>query len=158
MGVFYFKTEQLLPVDLQTAWSFFSTPGNLALITPPEMDFKTLTALDAGEIYNGLLIDYKVKPLWGIPMNWKTEIRNAQKPFAFTDVQLKGPYRCWEHTHTFTQQENGVLMQDVVKYELPMGVLGNFTHALLVRKKIEALFRYRKAAIERIFNEKGRTA
>jgi len=158
MGVFYFKTEQLLPVDMQTAWVFFSTPGNLALITPPEMDFKTLTALEAGEIYNGLLIDYKVKPLWGIPMAWKTEIKNVQKPFSFTDVQLKGPYRCWEHTHTFTQKDNGVLMQDVVKYELPFGVLGSLTHTLLVRKKIEALFSYRKAAIERIFNEKGRTA
>lgn len=158
MGVFYFKTEQLLPVDLQTAWAFFSGPNNLALITPPEMDFKTLTQLTVDEIYNGLLIDYKVKPLWGVPMNWKTEIRNVQKPFVFTDVQLKGPYRCWEHTHTFTQQENGVLMQDVVKYELPFGMLGNLTHTLLVRKKIEALFRYREAAIERIFNKKGRTA
>ena len=158
MGVFYFRTEQLLPVELQTAWAFFSTPGNLMLITPPEMDFKTLTALDTDEIYDGLIIDYKVKPLWGIPMTWKTRIRNVQKPFVFTDVQLKGPYRCWEHTHTFTQQENGVLMQDEVKYELPFGMLGNLTHTLLVRKKIEALFLYRKAAIERIFNKKGRTA
>ena len=97
-------------------------------------------------------IDYKVKPLFGIPMHWQTEIMHVQKPFSFTDIQLKGPYSCWEHTHTFTEKENGVLMQDVVKYQLPFGPLGVVAHSLLVRKKIEALFRYRKGAIERVFS------
>ena len=151
MGIFYFNAAQLLPVDIQTAWGFFSSPGNLALITPPAMDFKTLTSMEGQEIYTGMRIDYKVKPLFGIPMHWQTGISDVQKPFLFTDVQLKGPYRCWEHTHTFTQTDNGVLMKDVVKYQLPFGPLGLLVHAVLVRKKLEALFTYRKAAIERIF-------
>ncbi len=151
-GVFYFKTEQLLPVDLQTAWAFFSAPNNLSRITPPEMDFKTLTTFEEGqEIYSGMFIDYKVKPLLGIPMFWRTEIKDVKKPYSFTDIQLKGPYRIWEHTHTFIEKENGVLMQDVVKYQLPFGPLGVLTHALLVRRKLETLFAFRKAAIERIF-------
>lgn len=151
-GVYYFRTEQLLPVDLPTAWAFFSAPDNLSLITPPEMDFKTLTHFEEGqEIYSGMYIDYKVKPLFGIPVFWRTEIKDVQKPFSFTDIQLKGPYRLWEHTHTFLQKENGVLMQDVVKYQLPLGPLGTLAHALLVRRKLQALFAFRKAAIERIF-------
>jgi ligand-binding SRPBCC domain-containing protein len=151
-GVFYFKAEQFLPVDLQKAWAFFSSPNNLALITPPEMSFKTLTSFAQDqEIYTGMLIDYNVKPLFGIPMFWRTEIREVKKPFYFTDVQLKGPYRLWEHTHTFIEKENGVLMQDVVKYQLPLGPLGVVAHALLVRRKLDALFAFRKAAIERIF-------
>ena len=152
MSIFYFNAEQLLPVDLQKAWAFFSSPDKLALITPPEMDFKTLTRMEGQEIYTGMRIDYKVKPLLGIPMHWQTGIIHVQKPFSFTDKQLKGPYRCWEHTHTFTEKDKGVLMQDVVKYQLPFGPLGVIAHSLLVRKKIEALFRYRKAAIERIFS------
>ena len=151
-GVYYFKAEQLLPVDLPTAWAFFSAPNNLSLITPPEMAFKTLTHFEEGqEIYRGMHIDYKVKPLFGIPVFWRTEIKAVQKPFSFTDIQLKGPYRLWEHTHTFIQKENGVLMQDVVKYQLPFGPLGTLAHALLVRRKLQALFAFRKAAIERIF-------
>jgi len=151
MGIFYFNAEQVLPVDMQTAWTFFSSPNNLALITPPEMDFKTLTPMDGQEIFAGMRIDYKVKPLFGIPVHWQTGISIVQKPFSFTDIQLKGPYRCWEHTHTFTQTHNGVLMKDEVKYQLPFGPLGVIAHALLVRKKIETLFGYRKAAIERLF-------
>ncbi len=150
--MFYYKAEQLLPVDLQTAWAFFSTPGNLSLITPPEMGFRTLTKFEEGqEIYSGMYIDYKVRPVFGIPVFWRTEIKDVQKPWSFTDIQLKGPTACWEHTHTFIEKENGVLMQDVVKYRLPFGPLGVLTHALLVRRKLESLFVFRKAAIERIF-------
>jgi len=151
-GVYFLRKEQLLPVDLLTAWTFFASPNNLAKITPPEMDFKTLTTFkENAEIYTGMLIDYKVKPLLGIPMFWRTEITEVQKPYFFTDSQLKGPYRLWEHTHTFTEKENGVLMQDVVKYQLPLGPLGVLANALLVRRKLESLFTFRKAAIERIF-------
>jgi ligand-binding SRPBCC domain-containing protein len=152
MGVYYLHAEQLLPVDLQTAWTFFSSPNNLALITPPEMDFIPLTPMaDGAEIYTGMLIDYTVKPLLGISLRWQTEIGIVQRPHFFTDKQLKGPYRIWEHTHTFTQTGKGVLMKDEVKYQLPFGSLGSLAHALLVRKKLQALFRFRKAAIERIF-------
>jgi ligand-binding SRPBCC domain-containing protein len=151
-GVYFLRREQLLPVDLITAWSFFSSPANLAKITPPEMGFKTLTSFKEGqEIHTGMLIDYKVKPLFGISMFWRTEIAEVQKPYLFIDIQLKGPYRLWEHTHTFTEKENGVLMQDVVKYQLPFGPFGVLANALLVRKKLESLFAFRKAAIERIF-------
>ncbi|MBO9199349.1 MULTISPECIES: SRPBCC family protein [Niastella] len=152
MGVFYLHAEQLLPVDIQTAWAFFSSPNNLALITPPEMDFKTLTSMGEGqEIYTGMLIDYKVKPLFGIRLHWQTEIVKVQKPHSFTDIQVRGPYKLWQHTHTFTPNGNGVLMKDEVKYQLPFGPMGNVAHFLLVRKKLAALFRYRKVAIERIF-------
>lgn len=152
MGVYYLHAEQLLPVDLQTAWAFFSSPNNLAKITPPEMDFTPLTPMaDGAEIYTGMLIDYKVKPLFGIPMHWQTEINTVEKPNRFVDSQLKGPYRLWEHTHTFIQTDKGVLMKDDVKYQLPLGPLGSLAHALLVHKKLQALFRFRKAAIERIF-------
>lgn len=151
-GVYFLRKEQLLPVDLLTAWKFFASPNNLAKITPPEMDFKTLTTFSANaEIHTGMLIDYKVKPLFGISMFWRTEIAEVQKPYYFIDTQLKGPYRLWEHTHTFTEKENGVLMQDVVKYQLPFGPLGILANALLVRRKLESLFTFREAAIERIF-------
>ena len=152
MGVYTLQAEQVLPVDLQKAWAFFSSPNNLALITPPEMGFITLTPMAEGqEIYTGMLIDYTVKPLFGIPMHWRTEIKSVEKPYRFTDTQLKGPYRLWEHTHTFTQTDKGVLMKDEVRYQLPFGPIGDLTNSLLVRKKLAGLFSYRKAAIERIF-------
>src|SRR4051812_21180927 len=82
MSTFYFETEQLLPIDINMSWKFFSSAENLSVITPPAMDFKILTALGEGEIYEGMLIDYTVKPLWGLKFHWKTEICKVDKPLS----------------------------------------------------------------------------
>ena len=151
MKTYYYKAEQFLPTDIQTAWNFFSSAKNLAVITPPELDFKILTNLGDKGIYEGMIIDYTVKPLLGIPLHWKTEIQKINEPAMFVDNQLKGPYKLWEHTHTFTEKENGVLMHDVVKYQIPFGFLGTIAHSLIIRKKLEHIFSFRKEILEKIF-------
>lgn len=155
MSVFNYHTEQFLPVDIRTAWDFFSDAKNLSVITPPEMDFKILTKLNGAAVYEGTLIDYTVKPLFGIPLHWQTEIFKIDKPYLFADRQLKGPYKMWEHTHTFIKKGDGILMKDDVKYQLPFGIIGKITHSLLVRKKIENIFIYRKNILNKIFNNNG---
>lgn len=153
MSIFYFRAEQFLKTDINKAWDFFSSAKNLAVITPPELDFKILTDIEGKEIYTGMLIDYTVKPLFGIPLHWKTEIAKVNKPAMFSDRQLKGPYKIWEHTHTFVEKDNGVLMNDEVKYELPFGFIGNIAHSLIVKKKIEHIFQYRNEVLNKIFNK-----
>ena len=144
--------EQFLPISLQEAWDFFSSPKNLSKITPPEMGFIIRTNLDDNNgIYDGMLIDYTVKPLFGIPMHWRTEIHSVKDKYQFADRQLIGPYSVWEHTHTFVEKDGGVLMSDVVNYKLPMGPLGDLAHVLLVRRKIEGIFAYRKQVLDRMF-------
>ncbi len=155
MATFYYNTEQFLPINVQTAWDFFSSAKNLAIITPPELDFNILTNVVEREIYEGMLIEYNVKPLLGIPVYWQTEICKVDKPQMFTDKQLKGPYKIWEHTHLFIEKENGVLMKDQVKYQLPFGIIGQITHSLIVRKKIENIFTFRKEVLKKIFKDNG---
>lgn len=149
--IFQYNTEHLLPIDIDQAWDFFSSAKNLARITPPEMDFKILTQLDDKEVYEGMLIDYTVKPLFGVPLQWQTEIFRVNKPDYFTDRQLKGPYKIWEHTHSFIQKENGVLMKDEVRYQLPFGIIGRIAHAIFIKKKVESIFDFRGKALNKIF-------
>lgn len=153
MKIYYYKTEQFLSTDINTAWNFFSSAKNLARITPPELDFNILTALAEKDIYQGMLIEYTIRPLFGILLNWQTQILTIKKPEMFIDKQLKGPYKIWEHTHEFIQTEKGVLMKDSVKYLLPFGILGNIAHSLFVRRKIERIFNYRKQVLNKIFNQ-----
>jgi len=155
MKIYYYRTEQFLSTDLNTAWHFFSAAKNLARITPPDLDFKILTQLEDKDIFPGMLIDYTVRPLFGIPLHWQTEISKIEKPQMFIDKQLKGPYKIWEHTHHFVQKQKGILMKDEVKYQLPFGIIGKMTHSLIVRKKIERIFNYRKEVLNKIFNENG---
>ena len=146
-----FKAKQFLPISMQEAWDFFSSPKNLSKITPPEMEFKILSQVPESDIYNGLLIDYRVKPLLGIPMKWRTEICEVSTNEYFTDRQLVGPYKVWEHTHTFTSVDGGVLMHDVVNYKLPLGAIGRLLNTLIVRNKISNIFEYRKSVLEQLF-------
>ena len=151
MKIYTLSTEQFLPVSIDTAWDFFSSPKNLSRITPPEMKFKIISDVKEDGIYNDMQIDYIVKPLFGIPLKWKTIITQVNKPFKFTDMQKKGPYKLWEHTHTFVEKDNGVLMQDVVRYALPFGIVGRIAHFLLVRKKLQQIFDFRKKTLKELF-------
>lgn len=147
----YFKKQQLLNTNLLTAWNFFSDPNNLARITPPELDFIITSKLDKEKVYEGMIIEYMIKPIWGIPVRWKTVLKNIKEPQSFTDIQTSGPYKKWEHNHVFQQHRNGVLMKDEIKYELPLGNVGRILNFLLVRKKIENIFLHREKVLESLF-------
>lgn len=145
--------EQQLNCDLQTAWDFFSSPMNLPKITPKDMAFTVLSEQKTNKIFEGMIIDYTVSPLLGIPLKWKTRITSVIPNKSFTDFQEKGPYKLWNHHHEFIPNEKGVLMIDKVDYELPFGLLGNITHALFVKKKLEKIFNYRFQILENLFNK-----
>ena len=145
------KREQLVRTDLQTCWDFFSSPQNLAVITPEKLRFTVLSEQPA-RMYEGLMIAYTVSPVLGIPLGWITEIKTVKEGLFFVDEQRKGPYRIWHHEHHFEAVEGGVLMTDIVSYTLPLGFLGKFAHWLFVRKHLEAIFEYRFRKVEELFN------
>lgn len=153
------ETKTILPTTLEKAWAFFSDPRNLNFITPEEMDFQIKTPLKPGEFYPGMLIEYVVKPVAGIPMRWVSEIQNVEAQKHFQDVQLVGPYAKWLHRHEFKSVPGGVEMRDVVEYQLPYGVLGRFLHWVFIRKKLEYIFNYRTQKIQFLFqNKQGASA
>jgi ligand-binding SRPBCC domain-containing protein len=128
-------------------WAFFSNPQNLAKITPPALDFRILSDLPT-EIHPGLMIEYRVRPLLGIPMTWLTEIAQVNAPRTFVDEQRVGPYALWHHAHFFTAINEGrTEVRDLVHYVLPFGWLGNLAHPFLVAPTLEKIFAYREKAV-----------
>jgi len=115
------------------------------------MGFVIHDSFDGREAYTGQRITYTVRPLLGIPVRWVTRIEDVQAPERFVDTQEKGPYKLWHHTHTFEAISAGVLMRDRVEYELPFGPLGDLMHALVVKRKLEGIFRFRERALDHIF-------
>jgi NADH dehydrogenase len=141
--------SQVVARPIDEVFAFFSRPENLARITPPAMGFDRLT--DDTAMRAGLEIDYRIRPLLGVPMRWRTRIDRYEPPTAFSDVQLRGPYRRWEHRHTFRTVPGGTLIEDDVTYELPFGLLGRLAHHLLVRGQLHEIFRHRARTIAAIF-------
>ncbi len=105
-------------------------------------------------MYPGMIITYKVSPIFKIPMNWVTEITHMQKNKYFVDEQRVGPYKIWHHQHLFEIKDNGVLMTDIISYKLPLGLLGNLVHRLFIRKQLESIFSFRFDKMNQIFNNR----
>lgn len=146
--------ETVLPISITEAWDFFSSPHNLAKITPVEMEFKVVTKNLPEHIHSGLIIEYVVRPLAGIPLKWKSRITAVNAPYSFVDEQLKGPYAYWHHEHTFEEKNNSVLMKDRVTYAISLGWLGRLANKWIVRKKLEQIFDYRTEQMLTIFKLK----
>jgi ligand-binding SRPBCC domain-containing protein len=145
--VYNLKTVQLLPVSMEKAWNFFSSPANLAAITPEKLQFKIISAHHGETMYPGQLIEYTVKPLLGIPLYWMTEITHVEHHKYFIDEQRFGPYSFWHHQHHFMQTVDGIEMTDIVHYKLPLWQLGDIANSLLVKKQLKEIFDYRYKAI-----------
>lgn len=150
MRVRKFESSIWIPAPVETVFSFFSRAENLDKITPPWLHFKILTALPL-EMGDGTLLEYQLK-LHGIPVSWQTEITNWNPPFQFVDVQLRGPYRKWVHTHTFTSQNNGTLVEDNVDYAVPGFFLEPLIYRYFVKPDISKIFEYRQNQLTKIFS------
>ncbi len=152
MAVYTLERVQRLPISLEEAWAFFSSPLNLREITPPYMRFEVLSdAKWVGKMYPGQIITYTVRPLLGIPLFWMTEITHVREGEFFVDEQRVGPYALWHHQHHFKPIEGGVEMTDLVHYRLPLGILGDLAQRLFLRRQLEEIFDYRYRVLEQRF-------
>ena len=141
------RQTQLLPISIDRAWDYFSNPVNLNEITPKDMKFRILSDLPQ-KVYPGLIILYKVNIFRGITVDWATEITQVQEKNYFVDEQRFGPYSMWHHEHHFKEVPQGVEMVDVIHYKLPFGKFGNLFHGLLVKPKLDRIFKFRQLALD----------
>ena len=148
-----FKTKQLIKSNIHSLWNFISSPSNLTVITPGEMQFEVINNENMEEIYPGQIIEYYVKPLAGIRVHWVTEITHVSEDKYFCDEQRMGPYRLWHHEHFLKNVDGGVEMTDIVHYKAPFGFLGDMVNTLIIKKKLKSIFDYRYAKFEEIFNQ-----
>jgi ligand-binding SRPBCC domain-containing protein len=132
------------PADI---FPFFSDPRNLALLTPPRLRFEIVEA--PAELRAGSRIRYRLRP-FGFPLRWTSEIARWEPPHLFSDVQIEGPYRLWEHTHRFAESAGGTRLFDDVRYALPLGWLGRVANAA-VKRNLDGIFDYRRERIASLF-------
>lgn len=138
------RTEFTLPLPRDRVFAFFSAAENLERITPPELKFRITTPLPIA-MRVGALIEYRLR-LGGVPFGWTTRIDAWEPPVRFIDVQLRGPYALWEHTHEFEEVEGRTRIRDRVRYRLPFGVLGRLALPM-VRWQLGRIFAHREAAV-----------
>lgn len=149
-GVYTLKTQQILPISLEKAWDFFSSPGNLAKITPAEMGF-IITSGTPEQMFAGQIITYKIGIFPGINSNWVTEITQVKEKAFFIDEQRFGLYKMWHHEHFFKQTEEGVIMTDRVTFKIPLGIFGRLAYHIFIKRKLYQIFSFRAQTLNIFF-------
>ncbi|PLX99330.1 MAG: hypothetical protein C0623_09660 [Desulfuromonas sp.] len=148
-----YRLERNLTLDIDpiVLWDFIATPRNLDQITPPNLGFKILSNVP-DEMYDGLQIRYEISiPLFG-RHEWLTEISEIIPGESFVDMQIEGPYRHWRHYHQLLPVGNNAsCMIDRIDYQVPFGIFGSATHALVIKKQLDEIFNYREEALLDIF-------
>jgi ligand-binding SRPBCC domain-containing protein len=143
------------PVPLVRVFQFFEDARNLEKITPPWLNFRIVDP--GGAVMRaGAEIHYIIRWL-GAPFRWKTIIKEYDPPHQFVDEQASGPYALWHHEHTFEETPAGVVIRDRVDYRLPLGILGRIAHAVMVKRQLLEIFRYRQKTIAQILGAPGIT-
>ena len=155
-------SEISLDAPLTEVFDFFSKAENLERLTPDFLNFKILTPLPI-VMNEGVKIDYSIK-LFGFPLKWRTLIDQWVPNSHFVDIQIKGPYSLWHHTHSFQEKsyqnskgeiKTYVLMTDTVKYQVPLSrfIIGFIAKKLFVEPNLKTIFNYRRDKITSIFKE-----
>ena len=152
MKIYTLHKKQNLPISVDEAWDFLSDPRNLKTITPDYMGFHILSGADR-PMFPGQIIQYIVTPVLGIKTKWVTEITHVKDKEYFVDEQRFGPYALWHHKHFIKPIEGGIEMEDIIDYKVPMGILGQMVHPILVKPKLEEIFNYRTTKLEELFGK-----
>ena len=153
MPFYQFEQTQKIPASVDTVWDFISSPNNLKEITPSYLGFLVTSKLAENKMYPGMIITYKVSPLFGIKLSWMTEITQVKDKDYFVDEQRVGPYKLWHHQHKIVAIEGGVLMTDIVTYQPPFGFLGAIANTLIIKNKLKEIFDFRTVAVEKRFGK-----
>ena len=148
MRIHVLEREQTLAGSPEEVFPFFADAHNLEAITPPRLRFEVVTP-EPLALRVGATVQYRLR-LHGVPVNWLTSIQAWEPPHRFVDVQLRGPYAMWHHTHSFEAAPGGTTrMRDTVRYALPFGAAGELAHRAFVRRDVERIFAFRHEELAR---------
>ena len=144
-GRYCLTTETLVNAPIDDVFPFFSMPKNLGVITPGHMSWEFLDDIPP-EMAAGTVLNYRIR-VGPIPMRWRTRIETWEPTASFSDVQERGPYRAWHHTHRFEARGDQTLMRDRILYTPPLGPLGWLANRIFIRGMLRDIFGFRSQAI-----------
>lgn len=139
--VHVFIAKSKIDASAEVVFRWHAQPGALERLTPPWEPVEVLRA--APGIRDGDRGALRVR-LGPFRLAWEFEHLDYVEDRQFRDVQVSGPFRRWDHTHSMTPEgPDACWLEDRVEYELPFGAVGDIFGYPFVCKKLEKLFRYR---------------
>jgi|HubBroStandDraft_6_1064221.scaffolds.fasta_scaffold93211_3 ligand-binding SRPBCC domain-containing protein len=160
---YHAQFEHWIAVPLEKVFAFFADPMNLPGIMPTwlEMRFEEMVVAPptgAPAYFAGVgtkfVASYRAIPFFSSRIRSEVQIVGFAMYEFFSDVQIKGPFRSWQHRHEFAAETRGgtpgTRLRDRIEYELAGEPLGRIVNALFIAPQMRRTFAYRQLAVERI--------
>jgi len=148
-----FSTKTVINSDICTAFRWHEKDGALMRLTPPWEKIELLEKDEGIDVGARCRLNVGTG-FFSIP--WQAEHIEYYKDKHFKDIQAKGPFSLWEHSHDFEETDGRTTITDTVRYRLPMHSLTAPFAGSFIRKKLQRMFAYRsnvsKNDIETIIN------
>lgn len=141
MNVHEFVCRSEMPVPSSVLFAWHAAPGALGRLLPPWEDVQVRRS--SGGIENGGRVELSV-PVGPLRIRWVAEHDEFHDGQSFRDVQSSGPFLLWEHTHRCAPApESRSVLEDCIRYALPLGVVGDRLGETFVRRRLGRLFAFR---------------
>lgn len=131
------------PIDAsaEDLFAYHEAPGAFMRLNPPwepvEIEEHT------GGIQDGAEVKLKLR-IGPVPQRWHLTHQNYVEGRQFEDRQITGPFAHWVHTHKMEPTgDNQSILEDHIKYQLPLGILGSTFGGAFARAKTDRMFTYR---------------
>jgi hypothetical protein len=136
-----FTREVALPVPVEEAFAWHERPGALDRLIPPweavRIERRSTGVNDGVRV----VLCNRIGPF---RVRWIAEHFDYEKNRQFRDRQVSGPFKRWEHLHSFHPTGPGTsVMKDHIQYRIPGGPLGRILAKGFVRDKLGKMFAYR---------------
>lgn len=149
-----YSRETRVAAPLSEVWAFHAEIEGLERLTPDWMHLRVEAVhgpegnRDPAELVEGTAIRMSIRPFdVGPRQRWTSRILDREEPPGaayFVDSMADGPFRRWEHTHSFYADGDETILRDEVDYRLPLGALGDAVGPV-AKVGFEGMFRQRHA-------------
>lgn len=138
-----FRKRVRVPVPVTQLFAWHERPGAFLRLSPPWDRPEVVSHV--GGIRDGARVELRVHT-GPVPTTWHLEHRDYLENRQFRDVMLEGPFRSWVHTHAFEPDgEHASVLDDHIRYELPLGALGDAIAGRFADSTLARVFAYRHA-------------
>ena len=84
----------------------------------------------------------------GLLRRLRSRITAMDRPRAFIDVQVRGPFQAFTHGHRFEPEGPGTRMIDEWTHEAPFGPMGSLADFLFLARPMRRLLEIRNASLK----------
>jgi uncharacterized protein len=141
--VFTYRSK--MPASAEAVYRFHAEPDALERLTPPWEKAKVMASTGSIE-QPGSTVTLRVS-VGPFSQDWISEHVACEPNRMFRDVMRSGPFRRWEHTHSFLPEtDRSSWLEDIVEYDFPLGWLGKLFGGAYTHRRLQRLFEWRHQA------------